>query len=415
MNRPLIMAAFGLPVLLCLSAGVRATTLDQTLSAAEHYSAGLSANAHQVNALKNMAESATQLPDPKLEFGIENVPVGGSNSRRFTREGMTMQKVGVMQQYVSSTKRDRQAETFEAEARKTEANKGVIRAQLQRDTAQAWFDLAISQRALDAVAASIKETRRQTGVQQAGVASGSAQASGVLDVQLALSELQDSQDNARRDVQVAQAKLMQLTGEDINTASGDFPRIERLPAELAVLQEGVKQHPEIIQAAREADVAKARSAQSAVAAIPDVGVEVYYGRRADGMDDLAGVMFTVDLPLFQGKRQDKNYAADMSRAYEANDQLTLLLREHQAQLNALVSQYATALTIYRRQNDEVLPLLAARLKLSEAQYQAGNSGLGEILEARRALLNGEIKKFADQKDLANAWAAIHYLIPQDVQ
>lgn len=77
-------------------------SLDEALNAAQKYSAALSANQHQVNALENMADSATQLPDPKLKFGIENVPVGGDNGRRLTREGMTMQRVGIMQDYVSS-------------------------------------------------------------------------------------------------------------------------------------------------------------------------------------------------------------------------------------------------------------------------------------------------------------------------
>ncbi len=95
-------AARGLPLLLSLiSANGWATTLAEALSAAESYSAELSANDHQVNALKNRADSAMQLPDPKLKFGIENVPLGGNNASRLTREGMTMQRVGVMQDYVS--------------------------------------------------------------------------------------------------------------------------------------------------------------------------------------------------------------------------------------------------------------------------------------------------------------------------
>lgn len=57
-------------------------------------------------------------------------------------------------------------------------------------------------------------------------------------------------------------------------------------------------------------------------------VEVYYAHRAEGYDDMAGVMFSVDLPLFQSKRQDKDYAADVSRSMQAVDQLTLLKREH---------------------------------------------------------------------------------------
>lgn len=412
MKRPLKMAACGLPVLLWLSAA-QATTLEASLQAAQAWSAGLSANAHQVNALENMAVSAGQLPDPKLLVGIDNVPVQGNNSHRLTREGMTMEKIGISQTWVSGTKRQRKVDTLQAQAREVEAGKGVILAQLQRDTAQAWLTLAIARKTLAAIDAQLAETQRQVAVQKASVASGSAQPDSTVDISLAVNDMLNLQDNARRDIQVAQARLMQLTGEEITQTSGPFPRIERLPASAAVLLEGVQQHPEIIQAARAADVAKARSQQSAVAGQPDVGVQVYYGHRGDGMDDLAGVQLSVDLPLFQGKRQDKDYSADLSRAMEAKDQLTLLVREHKAQLNALIAQYQSAQAIYQRQRDTVLPLLQAKYRLTEAQYRAGNSTLTALLAARRAQLNGNVALSNNQQAMATAWAAIRYLTVQD--
>ncbi|MDR0805917.1 MAG: TolC family protein [Enterobacteriaceae bacterium] len=417
MHKYLNRIACGLFFWLCVNVGANAgsATLDQALSSALNYSAELSANSHQVNALNNMADSAMQLPDPKLQVGIENVPVGGDNSHRLTREGMTMQKVGVMQQYVSSAKRESKSDAIKAEASKTAANSAVIQAKVQRETAQAWFDLALSEKTLTAINAVVAETSRQTAVQTSGVASGSTSASSVLDIQLALNAMKNEQDNARRDIQIAQAKLTKLTGENITATSGKLPRIERLPADEKTLMAGVDQHPEIIQALREADSAKAKSNQSALAAIPDVGVEVYYAKRADGMDDMAGVMLTVDLPLFQGSRQDKDHAADVSRTYQANDQLAQLKRDHQSELSALISQYQAAKSIYERQAKEVIPLLRAKIKLSEAQYRAGNSGLAEVLDARRALLNGEIAKHNAEKTLSSAWAAIRYLIPQEVK
>lgn len=409
-------AACWLPLLLSLiSTNGWATTLSEALSAAESYSAELSANDHQVNALKNRADSAMQLPDPQLKFGIENLPLGGNNASRLTREGMTMQKIGVMQDYVSSTKRERKADAITAEARQAAANTDVIRARLQRETAQAWLALAVAQKTLRSVQTLMSETSRQIGVQKAGVSSASASPGSVLDVQLALNAMKNEQDNARRDVQIAQARLLQLTGKAVRDISGPLPRIERLPADEAALMAGVKLHPEVIQAAREADLAKAKSDQSEVAAIPDVGVEVYYARRGDDYDDMVGVMFTVDMPVFQGKRQDKDHAADISRTYEANDRLTLLMREHQAQQYQLISQYHAAKAIYDRQQSEVLPLLRKKVSLVNAQYRSGSSALTELLAARRDLLSGEIASNNAEKALADAWAAIRYLIPQDVK
>jgi outer membrane protein TolC len=145
---------------------------------------------------------------------------------------MTMQRVGVMQDYVSSTKRERKPTRLPPSA-PAAANADVIRARLQRETAQAWLALALAQKSLRSVQTLISETSRQIDVQKAGVSSASASPGSVLDVQLALNAMKNEQDNARRDVQIAQARLLQLTGKEVRDISGPLPRIERLPADEA--------------------------------------------------------------------------------------------------------------------------------------------------------------------------------------
>ena len=412
---PLRLAALLMAALFTLPAvGYAADiTLEQALASAERYSAELSANQHQVNALENMASSATQLPDPKLKFGIENLPVGGSNARRFTREGMTMQRVGIMQDYISSDKRQRKADTLSAEARKTAAGSETIRTRLQKETAQAWLDLALTEQAVSAAQVLVQESEKQLALQRAGVASGGALPSSVLDARLTLSAMQDRLTTAQRDVALAQTQLTQLTGIEVKHISGSLPLFARLPADITVLHDAIQQHPEVLLASREADVAKARSAQSAIAATPDVGIEVYYAKRADEYDDMAGVMITVDLPLFRSQRQDKDYAADVSRSMEANDQLTLLTRDHRAQLDTLLAQYQATQQLWQRQTDEVIPLQKQRVKLVMAQYQANKSDLSSVLEARRALLDSQLNTSNAARELARTWAAIRYLTPQE--
>lgn len=390
-------------------------TLAQTLSAAQRYSAELSASHNEVQALDAMADSARQLPDPKLKFGLENLPVQGSNDRRFTREGMTMQRIGVMQQYVSAEKRERKAQTLEAEAQSVSAKADATRAALQRDTAQAWLDLALSTEARDAAQKLVAETAQQQGAQKASVAAGGAAPESVLALQMTLSAMRDKLTLAERDVTLAQTRLAQLTGQSITAVRGALPRYERLPADEPLLMQSVQKHPDIVAATRDATTAQARSAQSAIAAIPDVEVELYYGHRSEGNDDLAGVMFTVDLPLFRGQRQDRDHAADVSRTMQANDRLAQTERDHMAQLQALLAEYRAAQTLWLRQRDEILPLVTQRVQLLAAQYRAGQSELPEVLDARRTLLETTLGVNQAEKEMARTWAAIRWLIPQEDQ
>jgi len=388
-------------------------TLEQTLTAAQRYSAALSASRNEARALDAMADSATQLPDPKLKFGIENVPVQGSNDRRFTREGMTMQRVGIMQSYVSQQKRERKAQTLQAQARGVLAKADAVRAALQRDTAQTWLELALAQQGLKTADRLVDETARQLNVQKASVGAGSANPDSVLTLRMTLSAMRDKATLARRDVQLAQSRLLQLTGQQVEDVQGPLPRYQRLPADVGQLEEAIARHPEVEAARREAETAKARSAQSAVAAIPDVDVEVFYAHRAEGYDDMAGVMFTVDLPLFQSGRQDKDYAAELSRSLQAVDELTLIKREHIAQVQSLVAQYQAAQTLWQRQRDEVLPLQHQRLAVLNAQYRSGQSELPALLEARRSVLDSELAVNQAEREMARTWAAIQWLIPQE--
>ncbi|GAB52316.1 TolC family protein [Atlantibacter hermannii] len=404
-------------VLLVLTSAVAqaaALSLEQTLDLAQRYSAELSASRNQVRAYGAMADSARQLPDPELKFGIENLPVQGSNARRFTREGMTMQRVGVMQTFVSADKRERKADTLLAQSASASAQEQVIRAQLQRDTAQAWLDLALSEKAAQAARQLLNETGRQIPVQRSGVASGSAAASSTLALQSALSAMRDNLTLAERDVSLAQTRLYQLTGETFDGVAGALPRYQRLPAEPQTLEQGVSVHPEVVLAAREADVAKARSAQSAVASKPDVGVEVYYARRAEAYGDLAGVMFTVGMPIFQSHRQDKDYAADVSRAMEANDRLSQATRDRVALVRSLVAEYQAAQTLWRRKQQEIVPLSQQRLLVVTAEYRSGQATLDAVLDARRSLLDAQLSAINAEKEMAQRWAAVRYLTVQGV-
>lgn len=395
-----------------VSAFATPVTLPQALVAAQGYSAELSASRHQINALEKRADSAMQLPDPKLKFGIENLPVGGSNDQRFTREGMTMERIGIMQDYVSSSKRERKADTLRAESRQAAANGQSIRAQLQRDAAQAWMELAIGNETVKQLKALVDESQRQIGVQRGGVSSGSALPASVLDARLTLISMQDKLTEAERDVQLARTRLSQLTGIDQPEILGAIPPVSELPAE-AMQADSISQHPEVLQARREAEVAQAKSSESAIAALPDLGVEVYYGRRADNYDDLAGVMVTVDLPLFTASRQDKDHAADQSMAMESNDRLAQLIRTHQAQLTTLLAQYQAASTLWQRQKNDVVPLQQQRVSVIQAQYRAGKSSLNDVLEARRSLLDSQIAQRNAELDVARYWVALRYLAPQE--
>lgn len=59
----------------------------------------------------------------------------------------------------------------------------------------------------------------------------------VLALQMILSSMRDKETLAQRDVQLAQSRLLELTGHAITAVRGPLPRYQRLPADEKTLQE----------------------------------------------------------------------------------------------------------------------------------------------------------------------------------
>lgn len=76
-------------------------SLDQALQMATERSAPSQATQASVQASREMAAKSDQLPDPMLKFGVDNLPVNGSDRFSLTSDFMTMRRIGIEQQWVS--------------------------------------------------------------------------------------------------------------------------------------------------------------------------------------------------------------------------------------------------------------------------------------------------------------------------
>jgi cobalt-zinc-cadmium efflux system outer membrane protein len=80
-------------------------SFETSLQLAEHTAPSLSAEDAQLEAARQAAIPAGELPDPKLVLGIDNLPISGTDRFSLTRDFMTMRRIGVMQEVPNSDKR----------------------------------------------------------------------------------------------------------------------------------------------------------------------------------------------------------------------------------------------------------------------------------------------------------------------
>lgn len=124
-------------------------SLDQALQMATQRSASSQAAEASVLASREMAAKADQLPDPMLKFGVDNLPVNGPDKFSLGRDFMTMRRVGVEQQWVSSDKRAARADRGQRAVEAEEANYLMNVAKVREETAIAWINVLYAQRTVE--------------------------------------------------------------------------------------------------------------------------------------------------------------------------------------------------------------------------------------------------------------------------
>lgn len=106
-------------------------TLDTALKLAEQYAPTLRVNSAQIEGAENVVLASGILPNPKLFVGLENYPISGDASWSVTQDGMTMQKIGVMQDFPNRAKRQAEVELAKAELGSVTAQTEILRIELR--------------------------------------------------------------------------------------------------------------------------------------------------------------------------------------------------------------------------------------------------------------------------------------------
>ena len=141
-----------LPVLLVLAllpwAPLSALTLEQALQQAEREAPALQAWQLQQQAAGHDAEAAGQLPDPKLGFGLQNIPLQGDERGRLNADGMSMQMLGLMQEVPNRARREAQRELAQATRQRMSAELAVQRLEVRLGMAEVWLRLRVVEQQL---------------------------------------------------------------------------------------------------------------------------------------------------------------------------------------------------------------------------------------------------------------------------
>ncbi len=362
---------------------------DAALTRALQETPALPASASRIAAARQSAIPAGALPDPQLTLGLANVPIDGADRFNLDSEPMTMRRIGVMQKFPNPAKRSARADAAMGRVGLAEARMQVVRQNVLRQTAQAWIRRHTAEAQLRHIAALYDENRLFDAAVRARLAGGGGMASDVVlpREEAALIAGREDTLNARRAQAIA--SLRQWIGD-----AADWP-LAGAPPQWSIgrarLAHRLEQHPELALYNQEARVLDAETDLARAAIRPDWSLGVAYQQRGSQFANMASIELGFDLPVFAATRQVPLIAARVAERAALDADYQARLRAHTAELDADLAEYRRLDRALARQNKVLLPLAQEKVKLMQATWRGGRGSLTELIGARRARIDAELK------------------------
>jgi outer membrane protein TolC len=422
----------------------RGPDVDSLVAYALTVSPALRAAVARVSAAGARLSPAGARPDPMLMAGVQNLPL----TRPGFADEMTMAMIGVAQTLPLNGKLAlrRRAATSDVDVARAELDR--VRNTVVRDVRVAYYDLAYLDRALALVSrnrdmlvdvARLAETRYGSGADvaeprgamatpmsggrlqevlraRAEVTRLVADASTLVEERRALVARLNALlerpsatpfDSAAIPGRIAHAAVPDSASEvrfvsaalGARSADSPLPSVEALEALAATHSPVIRTHEAMI-AAQTARVELARRERR-----PDIDVAVQYGVRPAHPDMITATV-SVPLPIQRRRVQDPLVAAAGGELAALEAEHDQQLAEHRAEIARLHADAERARTQLAWLKATVLPQASAVLAAGVVAYQAGQTGLGAVLDARVQVFHQETAYFRALSDFAKAVAEL---------
>ena len=376
-------------MLLCLPLGVSAgLSFDETTLLARDQAPSLLAQRSALAGAQALKPAAGTLPDPRLIAGVDNLPISGADKFSLSRDFMTMQRIGVMQEVPNSAKRQARAASADARVQREMALLSAAQLSVQRDAALAWLAVYFAERRVARLDELERENRLLIDTLDARIASGQAMpAERTMARQEALA-LADRRDDAKRDISKARAALRRWVGARADEALAGEP--PAMPVRPEQVRDDLHRHAEIAPYAPMQAVAQAEVGEAAAEQRGDWAWELVYSRRPQ-YSDMMSIQLSFDLPWQVGQRQQPQVLARQKEVLRIEAERDETLRRHREEIEAQLAELQ-ALDAQRARLDGAGQALAAeRVALALASYQAGRGNLGDVLMARREAAETQLR------------------------
>lgn len=402
----------GLFVLFGAFGNVSALTLSEAESIAQRNDPLIENHKAIARAWNNEAVADNQLPDPRLRFGLSNLPL---DSLSTSQEPMTQFIVGVQQAFPkgdSLALKQLQSEwQAKAELARAEDRQRKLKMNIREDFFNLYYQVE--------AARIIRESRRLFSqlvqITESQYASGRVNQQDVLRADLELSRLDDRAIIIQTEEEMLRAELSQWLGEAAwQPIAADFPELPNFSAANDI-NELITSHPAIIVENAKLEASRQGSAIAKQQYKPGWDLTLEYrkrfGENPDNSEraDMVAAMATLDIPLFTEKRQDRRVAASEEKMsavrWARDDQLRKLKQIYdraQARLKGLDERR-------RNYKDDLIKSAESNTKSALKAYQSGVTEFTSLMRAHITELDIRLSDLRVRVDRSLAISQLLYV------
>ncbi len=361
---------------------------------------------------RHAAIAEGQLPDPKVKFGLINLPVTTSDALRYDRDDQTMVNIGYSQEVVPLQKRVIASNRMEAQADQFHAEQIATARTIARDVALAWLDVFEAERKSELYQQISSEMSAERKVLAASISAGATKSSDVLAVDTEVSMTNEKRIFAQRDERKARATLARWIGATAaRPISADLPMmITGNSLNKETIYAEIEKHPLLQNAHQTEKVAQLDLDRAQADLQRNWGWEVGYGKRFADRSDMLSFQVSIDLQMDKENRQDRRMAEKLVLVEKAKKLTEDKRRELSAELE---EAQADAEAAEARENVHLISLIPnanARLSLAKAGYTVGKKSLSDVWQARRDVIEIELDHWSILTDRQRAAIKVGYLL-----
>ena len=399
---------FGLFSLLTLAPPAHAAPLsfDAAVALATQHASQIQMARARLDAERQAAIPAGELPDPKLDLAIDNFPVGGPARNSLTQDFMTMRRIGISQEMPNQDKREARVAAAQARIARSEFEQRATELMVQREAASAWIKRYTLEQQLAQLDLMQQENRRFAATVGAQLAQGKLAPADSLLPRLEAAQLAGQIDELQAARTQAIAALRRWVGAAAEEPLLGQPRSWQLQQhELAQV---VHRRPELLALEANGRVLDAEVREAQAGKKPDWALGFAYQKRGAQFGDMISLQWSIDLPLQGAKRQDPQIAAKILQRAGLEFEREALRAEHSQMLANDWAELERITRALERNRSTLQALAQEKLALTLAGYRANRATLQDVMLARRDALEVRLKQIMLEGELALLNSQLHF-------